>query len=152
MRNIVIIFLLAFVALVVSGQDKKHYVGAGGALSSVQYDFSYTGFKAIDSVTTNQDSVTVQFKSNKPEALYYDFKTKILETTACKVAVSLQGRKFTDDAWSNITTTQYYGGGSDTTINFSQTSTKQFYTEWRILYKFVAGKARPSYASAFLKY
>jgi hypothetical protein len=156
MRNIFIILMLTLVAYVSTAQDKTRYIGSGGALAVDNYFPAYlpsAGMSLGDTVSTNHDSIAVQTFINKPQATYYNWQTKVLDVSSGgKVSVSLQGKKFNAEAFTNITTVIYYGSGNDSTINFTQETTKQFYNTYRVLYKFVAGKTKISSCFGSIKY
>ena len=141
----VVLLLFAFGALAINAQDLTRNGANGSTLKSNDWSFMYTG-EASDTLTTNQDSISVAWFINKPQSQFYDFYVVLDETTAGGQAnISLQGKKFKDQAWTNITTTKYWGSlstGADTTILFSQTSTKQFYNYYRVLGVFLATKTK----------
>jgi uncharacterized protein YxeA len=151
----VFILLMAIVAISVNAQDIKRNGANGETLEANDYLMYYTGV-ATDTITTNQDSVAVAWYVKKPEATYYDFIFKLNEATAGgKATVKLQAKKFAVQAWSDVTSVTYYGAGStgaDTTILFTQTSTKQFYNYYRFLVVSVAAKTKITSISGCLKY
>lgn len=74
---------------------------------------------------------------NKGERLYYEAKISLDSTggtggIADLVPVLLQGRNLSTDDWTTITTTNWIGSTADTTIKFTQVTTAQFYTEYRV--------------------
>lgn len=90
---------------------------------------------------------------NATFALFYNFAVKITEVTATtNVSVALQGAKFDNGSYATIgSAVRYYGGGSDTTILFSQESTKQFYNYYKVLITPANGKVKTTYIRAYFR-
>ena len=98
---------------------------------------------AVDTVSATDTAWTYEVFVNKPTSLFYNVSTKITELTSPgKCAVSLQGKIFSDDDYTNITTYNYLGSGTDTTIVFTQNTTKQFYRYYRVRVVHADGKAK----------
>lgn len=96
------------------------------------YAHVFTGTVA-DSVTVNDTAYTFDCFANKATSLFYNVSVKIAEITSPgKCSVSLQGRIFSDDDFTNIATYNYSGTGTDTTLVFTQNTTKQFYRYYRV--------------------
>jgi len=119
MRKFIIMLALIAVAAMASAQDRsKHF-----ELGRNDIFFNYTGTVA-DSIGVTQDTVEYKWFINKEYDLFYDVQVKVKEIRGRGLnTISLQGRTFSNDAWTNITSITYYGGGSDTTVNFTQHTT-----------------------------
>lgn len=123
------LLLIAVLGIAISsiGQDKN--VSFGDA--TWMYEFPFT---TADSVSQFDTLYYVQFTTNKPSPVKYDIQVGIDKLSGTPVtAISLQGKKWAGDAWTNITTVSY-GGTADTTINFTQVSTAQYYRMFRVLH------------------
>jgi hypothetical protein len=115
MRKLIIL-LTALVAIAVNGQDKS----VSKELNRIDCFFNYPGVTA-DTCGVTQDTIEYKWFVNKEYDLLYDVQCKVQEIRGRGVnTISLQGRKFSNDAWTNITSITYYGGGTDTTVNFTQ--------------------------------
>ena len=103
-------------------------VSAQSVMKADTYIYKYVGL-AGDTVNVSNDSTwnhTVQI--NKREGVFYNASVKVADVTAnaaCKVI--LRGKIFDTDAWTTIETKAWKGGGTDTIINFTQTTNKQYY-------------------------
>jgi hypothetical protein len=116
MKKIFILF--AFTLLFVSGFAQDRSLSA--TLGREDIFFKYPGV-AKDSCGVTQDTLEYKWFINKAYDLLYDVQVKLTEIRGRGLCtVSLQGRKFESDSWSNITSVIYYGGGTDTTITFTQ--------------------------------
>ena len=152
MKNILII-LLAFVAFAVNGQDLSRN---RGGLKMDEF-FPYYAGVAADTVGLTQDTVEVKWFVNKPKDLLYNWQTKVTETRGRGlVTISLQGRVFSTDAWTNITSIIYSGGGTDTTVNFTQHTIASVvpYNHFRLYYTKAntLGAVKIIYVAGNLKY
>ncbi len=130
MRNI-LLFLFAVVAIAVNGQDLSR---DRGGLKVSEY-FPYYAGVAGDTCGTTQDTMEYKWFVNKERALLYDWNVKVTEKRGRGLlTISLQGRNFSTESWTNITSTTYYGGGTDTTVKFSQQTTASavFYNHFRV--------------------
>lgn len=92
---------------------------------------------AVDTIGSADSTWTYTIYPNKGERLYYDIALNIDSVggtggVAGLVPVILQGRRLSSDTYTNIDTITWIGSASDTTIKFSQVSTAQFYTEYRL--------------------
>jgi len=151
----VIILLLAFVAFAnINAQDVKRGGTKGTEIAVSDFLLQYTGI-AGDTISTNRDSLAVAWYVPKPQSQFYDFEVKLNEVTAGgRAGVLLQGKKFNNASWATITTVNYAGTlstGADTTIYYTQTSTKQFYNYYRILVIYTAAKTKITSISGVLK-
>lgn len=113
------------------------------------YDI-YTGL-ATDTVSQTR-TWNMYFAPNKGERLFYDFRVKLTEVVATtQTAVALQGKKMDTDSWSTITTLNYKGTGTDTTLVFAETSTASFYRFFNILITPSSGKVKPTFIKVAFK-
>jgi hypothetical protein len=51
-----------------------------------------------------------------------------------QVAVSIQGKVFTGDSWTNISTITWMGTSSDTSFLLNEISTAKYYRYWRVYF------------------
>lgn len=106
-------------------------------LNSSEMSFALNG-TVKDTVSTVGNDTTFDYVvsiDNKVASLnFYDFKVKVTEKSGSSGVcyVKLSGRKYSDDAWTVITSIKYFGTGADTTALFAQTSTKQAYNQYQI--------------------
>lgn len=127
-------------------------VMAQTVLPAEKYIYQYTGLSG-DTVNVSNDSVwnfTVQL--NKREGIFYNASVKVADVTAnaaCKVI--LRGKMFDTDSWTTIETKAWSGGGTDTIINFTQNTTKQYYRYLDFKLSGTATKAKLSYIKLSLK-
>lgn len=124
---------------------------AQAQLSDGNLYYAYTGL-STDTVSWSRPwSKTIIPNATFP--LYYDALVKITEVAAsAQTAVLWQGRKFDTDAWSTITTVNYKGTGADTSIYFTQVSTRQFYYQYRLLVTpTTTGKVKITYLKAYFR-
>lgn len=132
--SILLIAMLSLVAMNTAEAQVK--------LKPSTYAWVYTGM-AVDTISATDTSWTYELIVNKPTSLFYNVSAKITELTSPgKCAVSLQGKIFSDDDYTNITTYNYYGSGTDTTIVFTQNTTKQFYRYYRVKVVYGANKVK----------
>jgi len=124
---------------------------ASAQLSDANLYYGYTGLPT-DTVSWSRPwSKTIV--PNATFTLYYDALVKITEVAAsAQTAVLWQGRKFDTDTWSTITTVNYKGTGADTSIYFTQVTTKQFYNQYRLLVTpTTTGKVKITYLKAYFR-
>ena len=127
-------------------------VSAQRVMKADTYIYKYVGL-AGDTVNVSNDSVwnhTVQI--NKREGVFYNASVKVADVTAgaaCKVI--LRGKIFDTDAWTTIETKAWKGGGTDTIINFTQNTNKQYYRYLDFKLSGTATKAKLSYIKLSLK-
>ena len=119
-------------------------------LSPNVYAVAYTGVTA-DSVSATDTTFYIDVLTNKPSALYYNFRIKINDVTTSLTTTSVMGKIFDDDPWTTITSQAYHGTGSDTTITFTQNTTAQFYRYYRIKVVYTSGKASINYIKMYFK-
>lgn len=141
-----ILFLAVMIGFVTST------VMAQTVLRAEKYIYQYTGLSG-DTVNVSNDSVwnfTVQL--NKREGIFYNASVKVADVTAnaaCKVI--LRGKMFDTDSWTTIETKAWTGVGTDTIINFTQNTTKQYYRYLDFKLSGTATKAKLSYIKLSLK-
>jgi hypothetical protein len=127
-------------------------ISAQRVMKADTYIYKYVGL-AGDTVNVSNDSVwnhTVQI--NKREGVFYNASVKVADVTAgaaCKVI--LRGKIFDTDAWTTIETKEWKGGGTDTIINFTQNTTKQYYRYIDFKLSGTATKAKLSVINLSLK-
>lgn len=134
MKKFIGLLLLFIVSVAISNVTQ-----AQTKLKPYEYAYVYLG-KTADTATVNQTNIYKDVFVNKPSSLYYNVSIKLTTANAGKCSASLQGKIFTDDDYTNITTYNYAGSQSDTTLIFTQNSTKQFYRYYRIKVTYSSGK------------
>jgi hypothetical protein len=147
-KMLFVIAILGLFAVQAVGQDRTYQFNYPAMYYSLPY-------RAADSVSSNSSDSTWYFQWVLSEFAWpnkTDVKIKVDElsgTGSC--AVSLQGKKFSGDSWSNITTVNYAGGGSDTTFTISD-GTARLYRYYRIYVdKVVASAGRSEVESLEVK-
>ncbi len=99
--------------------------------SAYYYEFPFTSSDYVEA----SDTYYVQVTSRKVEPLKYDIKVGMDSISgAPQVAVSIQGKVFTGDSWTNISTTTWMGTASDTSFILTETSTAKYYRYWRVYF------------------
>lgn len=120
-------------------------------LPTTKYVYSYTGV-ATDTVGAVSTTLSKAIQLNKLDGLFYNASVKVSDVTAgAKCSVALQGKIFAEDAYTTITTVTWYGGGTDTTILFTQNSNKIYYRYLNFLVTRVATKAKVDKINLSLK-
>lgn len=142
--------LILFLAMMIGFVTST--VMAQTVLPAEKYIYQYTGLSG-DTVNVSNDSVwnfTVQL--NKREGVFYNASVKVADVTAgagCKII--LRGKIFDTDPWTTITTKVWKGGGTDTTVVFTDTSYKTYYRYLDFKLSGTATKAKLSYIKLSLK-
>ena len=127
-------------------------VSAQRVMKADTYIYKYIGL-AGDTVNVSNDSTwnhTVQI--NKREGVFYNASVKVADATAnaaCKVI--LRGKIFDTDSWTTIETKEWKGAGTDTIINFTQNTNKQYYRYIDFKLSGTATKAKLSVINLSLK-
>ena len=127
-------------------------VSAQRVMKADTYIYKYVGL-AGDTVNVSNDSTwnhTVQI--NKREGVFYNASVKVADATAnaaCKVI--LRGKIFDTDSWTTIETKEWKGAGTDTIINFTQNTNKQYYRYIDFKLSGTATKAKLSVINLSLK-
>jgi hypothetical protein len=120
-------------------------------LASNLYAVEYTGV-AADSISATDTAFTYDVEVNKPNALFYNFKVKLTELSSpCIMTVSVMGKMYIDDDYTTITSQAYSGGGTDTSIVFTQNTTAQYYRYYRVKVIYGDKKAKVSYYKLYFK-
>lgn len=80
---------------------------------------------------------------NKGFGYFYINAVKVQEVTSdFKCSIKLQGKNRSTESYSDITTLYYYGTGTDSTLNFSNVSTKTNYNYLNYLVTRISGKGK----------
>lgn len=123
-------------------------------MNAEQWFVSYTGNATLDTVTVG-NTWSKALLVNKGQRLMYNIRFKVTEvsavTNATPVAIALQGKVFDTDTYTTITTLQYHGTGSDTTVTFSEASTASVYRYFNILVTPASGKVKTTFLKASFK-
>lgn len=145
-------FKIVFALLIGLLAFNMQYSTAQVTLPADQYLFDYTGV-ATDTVGTGTTTWSKEIIVNKPQMLYYNNQLKVTKVSGSpRATIKLQGKLFSTDAYTDITTTSYYGTTADTTINYTQVTTKQAYRYYRQLITATAGKTKVTWLKASFKY
>jgi hypothetical protein len=119
-----------------------------------QWFVSYTGSATLDTVSVN-NTWYKEILPNKGQRLMYNIRVKITEVSAVSagtpVAVALQGKVFDTDTYTTITTLNYRGTGTDTTLTYSEASTAQVYRYFKVLITPASGKVKTTFVKASFK-
>lgn len=146
------IFLLMVLFIVTSLATSTLYAQNPIYLSGNHFSYDYTGV-AADSVTANDTMWHREIVSLHPQALYYQFRVKLTELTSPAVCtVYVLAKTYKDEDYTTISSQQYSGGGTDTTITFTQTSTKQFYRYYLVKVVYGSNKAKVTFLKMLFKY
>ena len=143
MKKILILLVMLISVISVSAQR---------VMKADTYIYKYVGL-AGDTVNVSNDSTwnhTVQI--NKREGVFYNASVKVADATAgaaCKVI--LRGKIFDTDSWTTIETKEWKGAGTDTIINFTQNTNKQYYRYIDFKLSGTATKAKLSVINLSLK-
>jgi len=116
---------LIVVTLGVLAQDKSY------DLPRTDYYHAFT-FTAADTVSENDSLYYVQLFLNKAEPIKYNIETKITKVDTVVTTVTLQGKVFSTDSWTDITAVSYIGTGTDTTIHYTENTTAKYYRYLRL--------------------
>lgn len=116
-----------------------------------KFIYSYTGV-ATDTVGATSTTWSKEIQLNKLDGLFYNSSVKVSDAVAgAKCSVALQGKYFSTDEYTTITTVTWYGGGTDTTILFTQNSSKIYYRYLKYLVTNVTPRAKVSLINLSLK-
>ncbi|HRY33404.1 MAG TPA: hypothetical protein P5531_10600 [Bacteroidales bacterium] len=118
------------------------------SLKSDQYYQDIT-FSTRDTITDNDTLYTVDYDLNKAMPVKYNVAVKLTKVSGAPLVVaSLQGKVFSTDTWTNITSVTWHGSSSDTTIKYTQNSTAQYYRFLRLQFdaNTTAQKSRLTYS------
>ena len=125
MKNIFLL-LIMLISLVSFSQDKQK------SLNINQYYYEYS-LGASDTVSNNDTLWYAQLFLNKTEPIKYDIQVKVDSLSGTPTTdISLQGKVFESDSWTNITTVSWAGTTSDTTFTYTENSTAKYYRYLRV--------------------
>lgn len=142
MKKFILMLILSVGAVAIQAQT---------VLPTTKYIYSYTGV-ASDTVGAVETTWNKAIQLNKLDGLFYNASVKVSDSTVgAKCSVALQGKIFAEDAYTTITTVTWYGGGTDTTILFTQNTNKIYYRYLNVLVTRVAAKAKVSKINISLK-
>ena len=149
MKKFILLIALAIGFLSISAQTVKKYT-----LPVNQYFWNYTG-TAADTLGVGQTTWGYETIINKQDGFFYNIRVKVSDKTTGGAGVGtikLQGKHFSTDAYSDITTISWTGVGStDTIAPFSQVTTKQYYRYLKILVTRTGGLIKVDYIKNSLK-
>ena len=117
-------------------------------LNSGSYGVSYKGL-AKDTVSATDTAFTYDITVNKATSLYYNLAVKVARVSAGSCTVSIMGKIYETDVFTPITSGTFAGSQADTTIIFTQNTTKQFYRIYRVKVVYVSGKTK---VTSFVNY
>lgn len=123
MRRLVLLIGLVLILGGVFAQDRSYTLTNPVSYYSLPY-------RAADSVSSKSSDSTWYFQvllANFDYPVKVNMKVTLDEisgTGSC--AFSLQGKQFSGDSWTNITTVNYSGAGSDTTFTITDGTARQF--------------------------
>lgn len=123
MKRLIILIAMLTILGGISAQDHSY---------TLTQPVSYYGlpYRAMDTVSSKSNDSTwymQYYLSNYNFPVKVNVKLHAHELTGTgNCAVSLQGKQFDSDAWTNITTVNYSGSGSDTTITITDGTARQF--------------------------
>jgi hypothetical protein len=125
MKKFILILIVAFTSLIMRAADPV-------ATLDLTQGYVYYAGAAKDTCGSGDTTVTFTVYPNKLDKMLYDANVKITEVsgTTGRARLVLKGRNLPTDAFTVISNSFYWGAGSDTTINVTQTSTAQFYREY----------------------
>ena len=136
-KFLAILFLLAFTitfANAQTGQSKT--LGTG-----IQY-YEYAG-KTIDTSNTTGTwyyDVTIPQISDR---VFFNIQAKVHNNGSAKGAFVVQGKVFSTDSYTTLLSMNTpYGGGQDSTINFTSQTTGSANRYFRVLYTSTAGETK----------
>jgi hypothetical protein len=132
MKQILLILFLFVLAFSVKAQD-EHY-------EDVYYD-QYIG-QAEDTITSNQATWNYWFNSGKRTKFYYNIAVLLDSTDTPDMNIKLQERDFTFESWSDVTSVDWSGTSSDTTIYLTDESTGVLHRQLRVLVTRTSGSAK----------
>ena len=140
-----------FILMIIAMLTFSVAMSAQKTLDPTIYFVEYTGVVS-DTVGVGTTTWSYPLLLNKTEGLYYNAKVKVQDVAAgAACTVKLQGKYFSDDAYSDITTYTWYGGGTDTTVVFTGNTNKIYYRYLNILVTRTASKAKVNYVKLSIK-
>jgi len=147
-----ILFLCLAIGFLVNAQIAK--VATPLDFSTVYFS-NYIG-TAVDTLgTVTATTWSYEIPVNKADGLYYVSKIKIADKTTGAngvCTIKWQGKYLATDNYTDITTVQWVGVAStDTTIVFSNVSSKLYYSYFRQLVTNTSGKSKIVYTNNLFK-
>lgn len=150
MKKFIILIALAIAGFSFSGTYAQKLITPNPLATDV-YLVDYTGL-ASDTVGVGNTTWGYVQLLNKSDGLYYNAKVKVSDVTAgAACTVKLQGKYFDDDAFADITTYTWYGGGTDTTLVFTSNTNKVYYRYLKVLVSRTASKLKVNSVKISLK-
>lgn len=127
-----IVFLLIMIAVVANAQKQ---------LDPNIYVVEYAGL-ATDTVGVGVTTWNYPIAVNKTDGLFYDMQVKVADVTAGSAGtVKLQGKYWSGDEYTDITTVTWTGVGStDSIINYLSHTNKTYYRFYNIKVTRTSGK------------
>jgi len=128
----IILLLMLLVAVSVSAQKQ---------LDPNIYVLEYTGV-ATDTIGVGVTTWNYPVSINKTDGLFYDMEVKVADVTSGSAGtVKLQGKYWSSDAYTDITTVTWTGVGStDSIIDYLSHTNKTYYRFYNVLVTRTAGK------------
>jgi hypothetical protein len=116
-----------------------------------KYIYSYTGVSS-DTAGAGTTTWSKEIFLNKLDGLYYNAKVIVSDYSAgATCTVALQGKMFESDSYSTITTLTWHGGGTDTTLLYTQNTNKIYYRYLKFLVTRTASKVKVTSIDLSLK-
>ena len=147
------LFLLLLVAIIAISAGAATTLTKSKVLKPYVWFDNYTG-TTVDSLGVGQTTWNYEIRINKPDAVLYDVRIKVADKSTGSngaAVIKLQGKRFSGDNYSDITTKTWYGGGADTTISITESSTKTLYRYLNVNVVRSAGTLKVDYLKTSLK-
>lgn len=145
MKNLLLIISLLFVGSITTiAQTNK-------VISTDKYIVEYNGVATSDTVGGTVTTWNKPILLDSYNKVFYNFKVKVSETASFACTVKLQGKVFSDDSYTDITTKTYTGIGTDTTVTFIQDTSASKYRYFNVLITRTAGTGKLTYIKSSFK-
>lgn len=152
MKKVIFIFMLAMLTIAVNAQ-KAIVIAPLNLETTWVHEYAGAATDTLGTVTATTWSYEIPV--NKPDGLYYVGKIKVADKTtgaAGVCTVKLQGKYFSADAYTDITTVSWTGVGStDSTITYTSVSNKTYYRYYRFLVTNTSGKSKVDFVKLMIK-
>lgn len=152
MKKLILISILAMLAFGVTAQ-KAYTTPALDFVNTWVHEYTGIASDTLGTVTATTFSYTIPV--NKPDGLFYVGKIKVSDKTTGAngvCTVKFQGKYFSADAYTDITTVSWTGVGStDSTITFTSVSNKVYYRYMRYLVTNTGGKSKVDFVKLLIK-